>query len=114
MRLRAFLPTGSIGLTTAALGLALVAALLPPFGPTPAAAQVARAGAGQTRKAATIAALVRFPFYFHTQPVRVRGLATEKDGQFQLEHEAARVWLVPGGTGKLPDPGKETELTGVY
>ena len=102
-------------LTIAAIGLALGAGPLPVLGPAPAAAQIARAGAGgQTRKAATIAGLVRFPFYFHTQPVRVRGLATEKDGQFQLEHEGARVWLVPGGTGKLPDPGKETEITGVY
>jgi hypothetical protein len=114
MRARSLLTTGRIGLTAATIGLALVAGLLPVVGPPPAAAQIARAGVGQTRKAATIASLVRFPFYFHTQPIRVRGLATEKDGQFQLEHEAARVWLVPGGTGKLPDPGKEAELTGVY
>ena len=88
-------------LTIAAIGLALVVGPLPLLGPAPAAAQIARAGVGQTRKAATIAGLVRFPFYFHTQPIRVRGLATEKDGQFQLEHEGAHVWLVPGGTGKL-------------
>ena len=61
---------------------------------------------GTTRKAATVAALVRFPFFFHTQPVRVRGKPTEKDGLFQLEHEGARVWLMPGGTGKLPDSGQ--------
>ena len=58
-----------------------------------------------------MAALVRFPFFFHTQPVRVRGKATEKDGLFQLEQEGARVWLVAGGTGKLPDPGGDAEIT---
>jgi hypothetical protein len=105
-----------LGLTIALIGLALAAASLPIAGSSPAAAaaQIGRPGAGQTRKAATIAALVRFPFYFHTQPIRVRGLASEKEGLFQLEHEGARVWLVPGGTGKLPEPGKDAELTGVY
>ncbi len=82
-------------------------------GTTPVAAQI-RAAASTTRKATTVEALTRYPFYFHTQPVRVRGLASERDGQFQLEHDAARVWLVPGGSGKLPDPGKEAEITGVY
>jgi hypothetical protein len=105
---RALLTTVAIGLTLAASAMAVVA-------PTPAAAQIGgRPAAGTTRKATTVAALVRYPFYFHTQPVRVRGLATEKAGQFQLEHEAAKVWLMPGGTGKLPDAGKESELTGLY
>jgi hypothetical protein len=100
-------------LTSGAIGLVLVTTLAV-VGLSPAAAQIARAGPGATRKAATVAALARFPFYFHTQPVRVRGLPSEKDGQFQLEHDVARVWLVPGGTGKLPDPGKEAEITGLY
>ena len=99
-------------LTSAAVALALIAGLMA-AGVTPLAAQI-RAVQGTTRKAATVAALVRFPFFFHTQPVRVRGKATEKDGLFQLEHEAARVWLVPGGTGKLPDPGSDAEITGLY
>ena len=99
-------------LTSAAVALALIAGLMA-AGVAPLAAQI-RAVQGTTRKAATVAALVRFPFFFHTQPVRVRGKATEKDGLFQLEHEAARVWLVPGGTGKLPDPGSDAEITGLY
>jgi hypothetical protein len=115
MRARALLSTATIRLTTAAIALALAASAMAVLAPTPAAAQIGgRPAAGTTRKATTIAALVRYPFYFHTQPVRVRGLATEKAGQFQLEHEAAKVWLMPGGTGKLPDAGKESELTGLY
>jgi hypothetical protein len=100
-------------LTTCALAFALLAGG-PATGTDPLAAQIARAGPGTTRKATTVEALARYPFYFHTQPVRVRGLASETDGQFQLDHDGARVWLVPGGTGKLPDAGKEAEITGVY
>jgi hypothetical protein len=101
-------------LTSAAAALALCGGLIAAVRPAPLAAQIGRAGAGATRKTATVTALARFPFYFHSQPVRVRGLATERDGQFQLEREAARIWLLPGGTGKLPDPGKEAEITGLY
>jgi len=102
-------------LTTGALGLAVLAGGLIASAPEPLAAQIGRGtAAGTTRKATTVAALVRYPFYFHTQPIRVRGLASEKDGQFQLEHEAAKVWLAPGGTGRLPDAGKESEITGLY
>lgn len=101
-------------LTSAAVVLALWAGVIAVALTAPLTAQIGRAGAGATRKAATVTALARFPFYFHSQPIRVRGLATERDGQFQLEREAARVWLVPGGTGKLPDPGKESEITGLY
>ena len=102
-------------LTTAALGLALTAGAMAVVAPTPAAAQIGgRPAAGATRKATTVAALVRYPFYFHTQPVRVRGLPAEKNGQFQLEHDNAQVWLMPGGTGKLPDAGKDSEITGLY
>jgi hypothetical protein len=102
-------------LTSIAVVLALVLDLV--AGPTATglpSPQITPRAIGTTRKAATVAALARFPFFFHTQPVRVRGKATEKDGLFQLEHEAARVWLVAGGTGKLPDPGTESEITGVY
>ena len=99
-------------LTSAAVALALIAGLMAAR-VTPLAAQI-RAVQGTTRKAATVAALVRFPFFFHTQAIRVRGKATEKDGLFQLEHEGARVWLMPGGTGKLPDPGSDAEITGLY
>jgi len=99
-------------LTSSAVALALVAGLMA-AGVATLGAQI-RAAQGTTRKAATVAALVRFPFFFHTQPVRIRGKATEKDGLFQLEHEGARVWLVPGGTGKLPDPGSDAEITGLY
>jgi hypothetical protein len=102
-------------LTSAALAVVLAAPMAPlPAAPASAAGQITRAGAGTTRKAATVTALVRYPFYYHSQPVRVRGLATERDGQFQLEREAAKVWLVPGGTGKLPDAGKDAEITGTY
>jgi hypothetical protein len=101
-------------LTSAVLALVLSAGVLANVLTAPLAAQVGRTGAGASRKVATVTALARFPFYFHSQPIRVRGLATERDGQFQLEREAARIWLVPGGTGKLPDPGKETEITGLY
>ncbi|MFI5077558.1 MAG: Ig-like domain-containing protein [Vicinamibacteria bacterium] len=99
-------------LTSAAVALALIAGLMAAR-VAPLTAQI-RAVQGTTRKAATVAALVRFPFFFHTQPIRVRGKATEKDGLFQLEHEGARVWLMPGGTGKLPDPGSDAEITGLY
>lgn len=78
------------------------------------AAQMLRPTAGVTRKVATVTALARFPFFFHGQPVRVRGMATERQGLFQLEHDAAHVWLVPGGTGKLPEAGKDAEVTGTY
>jgi hypothetical protein len=100
----------------AALTLVLVAgAGVPvPTGPASAAQLVRPAAPGSTRKVATIAALARFPFFFHTQPVRVRGQASERQGLFQLEREAARIWLVPGSGGKLPDPGKESEVTGLY
>ena len=101
-------------LTSAAVALALSAGVMATALTAPLEAQVGRTGAGATRKAATVTALARFPFYFHSQPIRVRGLATERDGQFQLEREAARIWLIPGGTGKLPDPGKEAEITGLY
>ena len=104
----------SRSLLTSAVVLALATGLVVSTVASPLVPQLARSGPGTTRKAATVAALVRFPFFFHTQPVRVRGKATEKDGLFQLEHEAARVWLVAGGTGKLPDPGTESEITGVY
>ena len=77
-------------------------------------AQALRPTAGVTRKVATVTALARFPFFFHTQPVRVRGVATERQGLYQLEREGARVWLVPGGTGRLPEPSKEAEVTGTY
>ena len=99
-------------LTSLAVVSTLVAVLIAAAVPT--AQIIGRGGPATTRKAATVAALVRFPFFFHTQPIRVRGKASEKDGLFQLEHEAARVWLVAGGTGKLPDPGGEAEITGVY
>jgi len=101
-------------LKSAAVVLALLAGLMTAGVAAVPAAQISRAGAGTTRKAATLAALVRFPFFFHTQPVRVRGKATEKDGLFQLEQEGARVWLLAGGTGKLPDPGSDAEVTGLY
>jgi hypothetical protein len=106
MRARSLLTSGALGLV---LATTLAAVSL-----SPAAAQIGRPGTGATRKTATVAALARFPFYFHTQPIRVRGLASEKDGLFQLEQGAARVWLVPGGTGKLPDAGKDAEITGLY
>jgi len=79
-----------------------------------AAAQMLRPNTGVTRKVATVTALARFPFFFHGQPVRVRGMATERQGLLQLEHDAAHVWLVPGGTGKLPEAGKDAEITGTY
>jgi hypothetical protein len=101
-------------LLTSAAALALAAGPIAAVFSTPVAAQIARPSAGATRKTATVTALARFPFYFHSQPIRVRGLATERDGQYQLEREAARIWLLPGGTGKLPDAGKEAEITGVY
>ena len=101
-------------LKSAAVVLALLAGLMTAGVAAVPAAQISRAGAGTTRKAATLAALVRFPFFFHTQPVRIRGKATEKDGLFQLEQEGARVWLLAGGTGKLPDPGSDAEITGLY
>ena len=101
-------------LKSAAVVLALLAGLMTAGVAAVPAAQISRAGAATTRKAATLAALVRFPFFFHTQPVRIRGKATEKDGLFQLEQEGARVWLLAGGTGKLPDPGSDAEITGLY
>jgi hypothetical protein len=78
------------------------------------AAQMLRPTAGVTRKVATVTALARFPFFFHGQPVRVRGTANEQKGLLQLEHDGAHVWLVPGGTGRLPDTGKESDVTGTY
>jgi hypothetical protein len=98
----------------AALGLVLAVTISLPARPGAGAQLVRPGGPGNTRKVATVAALARFPFFFHTQPVRVRGQATERQGLFQLEREGARVWLVPGTSGKLPDPGKEAEVTGLY
>ena len=96
----------------AALLFVAIAAAAPP-GSGSVSAQI-RAGQPASRKVATVTSLARFPFFFHTQPVRVRGLASETNGTFQLEREGAKVWLVPGGTGKLPDVGKEVEVTGLY
>lgn len=103
--------------TSAALGLVLVVSggIPAPVAAGTAGAQLVRPGSpGNTRKVATVAALARFPFFFHTQPVRVRGQASERQGLFQLEREGARVWLVPGTSGRLPDPGKDAEVTGLY
>jgi hypothetical protein len=105
---------------TTALGLVLVVtwSAPSPFGAVAAGGagvQLVRpAGPGHTRKVATVAALARFPFFFHTQPVRVRGRASERQGLFHLEREAAQVWLVPGSSGRLPDPGTDAEVTGLY
>ena len=59
-------------LTSAAVALALSAGVMATALTAPLEAQVGRTGAGATRKAATVTALARFPFYFHSQPVRVR------------------------------------------
>ena len=102
-------------LAVGGLSLALAAASGPPLVTTASAAlQPIRASTASTRKVATVTALTRFPFFFHTQPVRVRGMASEKNGLFELEREGAHVWLLPGSSGKMPDPGKEAEVTGTY
>ena len=93
----------------ASIALAAVVTL-----PAASAAQPIRAGTASTRKVATVPALARFPFFFHTQPVRVRAMASERNGIFQLEKEGARVWLLPGSSGRMPDPGKDAEVTGTY
>jgi hypothetical protein len=101
--------------SAAALGLVLVvtAGLPPPAGA--AGGQLIRAGGpANTRRVATVAALARFPFYFHTQPVRVRGRASEHQGLYRLEKDGAHVWLVAGSGGKLPDAGTDAEITGLY
>jgi hypothetical protein len=105
--LRLFAAVGglTLGLLGPAAGLLATAS---------AAAQPIRAGTASTRKVATVTALARFPFFFHTQPVRVRGKATERNGLFRLEREAAHVWLLPGSSGRMPDAGKEAEITGTY
>src|SRR5688572_27903422 len=98
---------------TAALVLLALAAVPSPDGGGRVGAQI-RTGQTAARKVATVTSLARFPFFFHTQAVRVRGAASEANGTFQLERDGARVYLVPGGTGKLPDPGKDVEVTGTY
>jgi Bacterial Ig-like domain len=75
-------------------------------------AQAPRPGGG-SRRVATLIALTTFPFFFHTQPVRVRGTATEKGGLFRIDDDGAGVWLLPGPNGRLPDPGRLAEVTGV-
>ena len=57
-----------------------------------------------------MAALVRFPFFFHTQPVRVRGKASETGCSTRTRR--ARVWLVAGGTATA-HPGGDAEVTGL-
>lgn len=79
---------------------------------SPAEAQGLRAPSGSARRVATLTALTTFPFFFHGQPVRVRGTATEKDRLFRLEDDGAGIWLVAGPSGRLPDPTRLVEVTG--
>lgn len=76
------------------------------------AAQGGRGGPG--RRITTLTALTTFPVFYHLQPVHVRGTAREQDGMFRLEHDAARVWLVNGPSGRLPDANAASEVTGTF
>jgi hypothetical protein len=100
-------------LTSIAVVLALVLDLV--AGPTATglpSPQITPRAIGTTRKAATVAALARFPFFFHTQPVRVRGKATEKDGLFQLEHERRGCGWSPAAPASCPIPARTPRSPG--
>ena len=90
-------------LTTGLVVLALGASLV--------GAQGLRAPAGGTRRIATLTALTTFPFFFHTQPVRI-GHATEKGGLFRIDDDGAGVWLLPGPSGRMPDAGQLVDVRG--
>jgi hypothetical protein len=79
---------------------------------TVSATQAVRSGSG--RRIATVTALVTYPVFYHVQAVRVRASAHEENGLFRLEQNGARVWLVAGASGRLPDPNTTTEITGTF
>ncbi len=98
------LPPGAARPIRALLALALAATL----SPLPAAAQP-----GVTRKSATVEALVTYPAFFHTQPVRVRGEVREREGALALAAQAREVWLAGPAAGRgAAAPGQPVEVTG--
>lgn len=98
------LPPGAARPIRALLALALAATL----SPLPAAAQP-----GVTRKSATVEALVTYPAFFHTQPVRVRGEVREREGALALAAQAREVWLAGPAAGRgAATPGQPVEVTG--
>ena len=65
--------------------------------------------AGTTRKAATVAALVRLPVLLpHAAGPRPRHGRPSRTALFRLEHEAAHVWLVADGTRTAAGPGGDS------
>ena len=106
MVLRRFhpLPPAAVRPLRAVLALAVAASL----SPLSAAAQP-----GVTRKSATVEALVTYPAFFHTQPVRVRGEVREREGALALAGQAREVWLAGPAAGRgAATPGQAVEVTG--
>ena len=95
-------------------GLLVVAALsIPVLAPDWAAAQSPPPAPG-TRRATTVAAIVAYPVFFHTQPVRVRGTLVARDGRTYLRAGDADL-LVAGADDAGPGPAaSEVEATGTF
>jgi hypothetical protein len=90
--------------------LLLTAGLLAVASPVvPASAQ-----AVVTRKATTVEALLAYPTFFHTQPVRVRGEVRQRDGSYYLVSEAHEVELAGQAAGAGPAPGQRVQVTGTF
>ncbi|HEY8550589.1 MAG TPA: Ig-like domain-containing protein [Vicinamibacterales bacterium] len=103
------------GTTGARLSMALACVLMyGTLAESVASGQQIRAVPGGTRKVATVDALVTYPLFFHSQPVRVRATAQEQDGLYRLLGEGGTVWLLPGQSGSLPDAGSLVEITGTF
>jgi hypothetical protein len=99
------------------IGLALAATLAL----VPAAAQRnLDRPAGTLRRTATVAGLIHYPIFFHTQTVRVRGELSGIEGSLPwlLSDENQQVKVVPGTNAKiaLAAGGKpeEMDITGVF
>jgi Bacterial Ig-like domain len=72
-----------------------------------------------TRRIANVVALMAYPVFFHTQPVRVRGELSGLAGQlpWKLSGGGREVMVVPGANSKISvqtdGPPKPADLTGV-
>ena len=66
-----------------------------------------------TRKVATVEALVTYPTFFHTQPVRVRGELRARDGSVWLVSQAHEVEVVgPAAAGQAGAAAQRVQVTG--
>jgi hypothetical protein len=94
-------------------GSALAAASGPRDPAASGAAQERAAGA--RRHATTVGALVAYPVFFHTQPVRVRGtFRAEHDDQVLVGGDASVLVVGREATGAPADTSSVFEVTGVF